>query len=196
MGSYTIIDEGAVFSRAQTNPRKDALLALREKLHASLAKLPANDVLTARLTGKAEALLAVFDELLEQQHAFELVERGATEQLERASSRWNELPDTPPAKWLALDRLRQNIFLEKQSVLRELRSARLHHAKELARVRERLLEAYNALSSTARLLPAEAGVCLPTLDEMLDFVPRTLIGGEITILSIPELRSAHEVRLP
>lgn len=185
-----------MFSRAQTNPRKDALLALREQLHSSLARLPPDEALAARLAGKAEALLAVFDELLEQQHAFELVERGATEQMERASSRWNELPDTPPAKWLALDRLRQNIFLEKQSVLRELRSARLQNVKELARVRERLLEAYNALSSTARLLPAEAAVDVPTLDEILDFVPRTLIGGEITILSTPELRSAREVRLP
>lgn len=196
MESYTIIDEGAVFSRAQTNPRKDTLVALRDRLRASLAKLPHNDVLGARLSARAETLLSVFDELLNQQHAFELVEQGATEQLERATSRWNELPDTPPARWFALDRLRQNIFMEKQAVLRELRTARLQHVKELARVRERLLEAYNAFCSTARLLPAEASVDLPTLDEILDFVPRTLIGGEITILSTPELRPALEVRLP
>jgi hypothetical protein len=196
MESYTIIDEGAVFSRAQTNPRRDALIALREKLRASLAGLPADDVLAVRLAGKSETLLAVFDELLNQRHAFELVERGATEQLDRASSRWNELPDTPPGRWQALDRLRQNIFMEKQAVLRELRTARLQHVKELARVREQLLEAYNAFCSTARLLPAEAAVRLPTLDEILDFVPRTLIGGEITIPSTPGFRKAPEVRLP
>lgn len=196
MESYTIIEEGAVFSCAQTNPRKDALVSLRDRLRASLAKLSQNNVLGARLAAKAESLLAIFDELLNQQHAFELVERGASEQLERATSRWNELPDTPPARWVALDRLRQNIFMEKQSVLRELRTARLQHAKEAARIREQLLEAYNAFCSTARLLPAEAAVRLPTLDEILDFVPRTLVGGEITILSTPELRPAVEVRLP
>lgn len=196
MESYTIIEEGAVYSRAQTNPRNDALRAMREKLRARLAALPPNDVLAARLTGKAETFLAVFNELLNQQHAFELVERGATEQIERASSRWNELPDTPPARWVALDRLRQNIFMEKQSVLRELRMARMQHAKELARIREQLLEAYNAFCSTARLLPAEAAVDLPTLDEVLDFVPRTLVGGEIIVLSTPDLRRALEVRLP
>lgn len=196
MESYTIIEEGAAFSRAQTNPRKDALVALRDRLRTSLATLPQNDVLGARLSAKAESLLAVFDELLNQQHAFELVERGAAEQLERATSRWNELPETPPARWFALDRLRQNIFMEKQSVLRELRTARMQHAKELAHVRERLLEAFNAFCSTTRLLPAEAAVDLPTLDQILDFVPRTLIGGEITILSTPEFRPATEVRLP
>jgi len=196
MESYTIFEPGAVFSRAQTNPRKDALVALREKLRDVVARLPPSDILGARMTAKAETVLAVFSDLLEQQHAFELVEHGTEEQLERASSRWNELPESMPGRWVAIDKVRQHILTEKQSLLHELRTARLQHAKELARIRERLLEAYTAFCSSARLLPAEARVDLLTLYQVLDFVPRTLAGGEIIVMSAPELRSAREGRLP
>jgi hypothetical protein len=196
MESYTIIDEGAVFSRAQTNPRRNALLALRDRLSAKTDGESRNDILLARLAGKAETVLAVFSDLLEQQHSFQLVERGIEVQLARAESRYNELPEGPPGRSMAIDKIRQSILMEKQQLLHELRTARLQHTKELARLRERLLEAYNAYCSTTRLLPAEVAVRLPTLDEILDFVPRTLIGGEITILSTSELRKATEVRLP
>lgn len=196
MESYTIIEQGAVFSRTQTNPRRDVLLALRQKLHAVVARLPANDILGARLTAKAETLLAVFSDLLEQQHAFELVERGVEAQLGRADSRYSELPEILPGRSLAVDKVRQHILTERQQLLHELRTARLQHTKELARLRERLLEAYTAFCSSARLLPAEAGLDLPTLDDLLDLCPPTLVGGEIVVLSTPELRSTREVRLP
>lgn len=196
MENYTIIDEGAVFSRARTNPRKDALLALRNNLRTSIERLPQNEILRARLAGKAESVLAIFNDLLAQQHSFELVERGAEAQLARADSRYNELPEGLPGRSLAVDKVRQHILTEKQQLLHELRTARLQHTKELSRLRERLLEAYNAFCSSARLLPAEVAVDLPTLDEILDFVPRTLAGGEIVVLSTPDLRSAREVRLP
>lgn len=196
MESYTIIENGAVFGRAQTNPRKDALFAFREKLQSVMARLPSNEFLSSRLASKAEAVLAIFDDVLEQQHAFELVERGVEAQLCRADSRYNELPESLPGRSLAIDKVRQNILTERQQLLHELRIARLQHTKELARLRERLLEAYTAFCSSARMLPAEASVDLPTLDQVLDFVPRTLAGGEITVLSTPELRSAREVRLP
>lgn len=196
MDSYTIIERGAVFNRAQTNPRKDVRIALRDKLRAVVAQLPPNDVLGARMTAKSETLLAVFSDLLEQQHAFELVERGVEAQLGRADSRYNELPEGLPGRSLAVDKVRQHILTERQQLLHELRTARLQHTKELARLRERLLEAYTAFCSSTRLLPAEAGVDLPTLDNLLDLCPPTLVGGEIVVLSTPELRSAHEVRLP
>lgn len=194
MESYTIIENGAVFSRAQTNPRKDALLTLREKLHSVMARLPSNEFLSSRLASKAEAVLATFDDVLEQQHTLELVERSIDAQLVRADARYNELPECPAGRWPAIDKVRQHILTEKQNLLRELRTARLQHTKELARIRERLLEAYHSFSSAARLLPAD--VALPTIDQVLDFVPRTLLGGEIVVFSTPDLRSAHEVRLP
>lgn len=50
MENYTIIDQGAVFSRAQTNPRKDALTELRDMLSSVAARLPSNDVLGSRMT--------------------------------------------------------------------------------------------------------------------------------------------------
>lgn len=196
MENYTIIEQGAVFSRAQTNPRKDALFALREKLRSVIAQLPQNEILAARMSAKAETVLAVFNDLLEQQHSFELVERSAEVQLSRADSRYSELPEDPQGRWPAIDKVRQHILTEKQNLMHELRTARLQHVKENARLRERLLEAYNAFCSTARLLPTEAEVRLPALDDLLDFVPRTLAGGEIVVLSTPELRSAFEVRLP
>ncbi|MBE7492943.1 MAG: hypothetical protein HS108_14475 [Planctomycetes bacterium] len=196
MESYTITEPGAVFSRAQTNPRRDALTELRDMLRSVAARLSSNDVLGSRMTAKAETLLAVFSDLLEQQHAFELVERGVEAQLCRADSRYNELPEGLPGRSLAIDRVRQGILAERQQLLHELRTARLQHTKELARLRERLLEAYNAFCASARLLPAEVVVDLPTLDQVLDFVPRALVGGEIVVLSAPEPHSAHEVRLP
>ncbi|GIK52161.1 MAG: hypothetical protein BroJett014_11340 [Planctomycetota bacterium] len=196
METYTIIEPGAVFSRAQTNPRRGALTKLREMLSSVVARLPSNDVLGTRMTAKAETLLAVFNDLLEQQHAFELVERGVEAQLGRADSRYNELPEGLPGRSLAIDKVRQGILTERQQLLHELRTARLQHTKELARLRERLLEAYNAFCSSVRLLPADVVVDLPPLDQILDFVPRTLVGGEITLLSTPELRPAREVRFP
>lgn len=196
MENYTIIERGAVFSRAQTNPRRDALNELRDMLSSVAARLPSNDVLGSRMTAKAETLHAVFSDLLEQQHAFELVERGVEAQLGRADSRYNELPEGLPGRSLSIDKVRQSILTERQQLLHELRAARLQHTKELARLRERLLEAYTAFCSSARLLPADVVVDLPTLDDLLDLCPPTLVGGEILILAAPELRPAREVRLP
>lgn len=196
MESYTIIEQGAVFSRAQTNPRKDALAALRESLHSITVRLPSNEFLASRLTTKVETVVAVFNDLLEQLHSFELVERGAEAQLARADSRYSELPESSPGRWLAIDKVRQHILTERQQLLHELRTARLQHAKEASRLRERLLEAYNAFCSAVRLLPAEAEVHVPPLDDLLEFCPPGLIGGEIVVISTPELHAAREVRLP
>ncbi|MCZ7606658.1 MAG: hypothetical protein M5U25_11445 [Planctomycetota bacterium] len=59
--------------------------------------------------------------------------------------------------------------------------------QELARFREGLLEAYyNAFCSAVRLLPAEAEVHVPHLDDLLDFCLLESIGGEIVVISTPE----------
>jgi hypothetical protein len=129
MESYTIIEEGAVFSRAQTNPRKDALLALRDKLGAKTDEEPRSDILLARMAGKAETLLAVFNDLLEQQHSFELVDRGAEAQLARADSRYNELPEGPPGRSMAMDKIRHCIA-PTNSMASRVCHPHHHHARE------------------------------------------------------------------
>jgi hypothetical protein len=60
-----------------------------------------------------------------------------------------------PGRSMALDSVRQQILTEKQNLMRELRMAQLQHAKEVARLRERLTETFADYCSTVRLLPAD-----------------------------------------
>lgn len=194
MEKFIVIEGSDVFARAVRDPVGEALASIEQRLLEPVAGADGADLLAARVQAKGRLVVETFRDLLEQQRVLEGVERSVESQLARADSRYNELPDSLPGQWSAIDRVRQHILTEKQGLLRELRAGRLQHAKELARLRERLIDAHAQYLAAARLL--DSALSPPHLDDLIGFLPLATQGEEVVVLSTPDVARTMEARIP
>jgi chromosome segregation ATPase len=184
----TIVERGAVFSRARHEPRKARLAEIREQLFAPCESQNSRDyTLFEKLRTRASMILLQLESLALQQDIHERNVKSIEEQLARAQGRWSDLPDVTLGLSPGIDKVRQHILSEKQSLMQELRQSGAMHEDRKQRSIASLSELYSEYASAARTLAFALGQDLPvpSLNDLLDFIPLAPMGDEVIVLSTP-----------